>query len=46
MPIQFNSSGISLIESLLRIFALLSFIGVAYKSVQALNIYISKNSKH
>ena len=43
---QINTSGISLVESLLRIFALLAFIGIAYKGVQALNIYINKNSKH
>lgn len=40
-----NLNAISLMESLIKMFAYLSIVAVSFKGVQALNIYISKNSR-
>lgn len=40
-----NTSAFAVIESLIRMFMYLSIISLSFKAVQALNIYIHKNSK-
>jgi hypothetical protein len=39
-----NVNAINIIESILRIFSYVAFIGLSFKAVQALNIYINKNA--
>jgi len=38
-------SSISIIESILRIMTYIAVISILFKGIQALNIYINKNSK-
>ncbi|MDF2883246.1 MAG: hypothetical protein K0R54_3803 [Clostridiaceae bacterium] len=40
-----NLSAINLMETVIRMFAYLSVVAVCFKGVQALNIYINKNSR-